>query len=333
MVTKFSKSLLVAAIAVSAFIISPSASALPANGDIYHDSSQSYNLYTKTDTNNLTNPDVFYSDSQYSFSPNGKLIAYRTQKMTNNSLNNLQDVVITNAAGTMRRVVAKDLAVDTVGGIQWSPDGTKVAYGVMTIPDWGGSPGYPYQIGYANVDGSGAKIIPNFSIPNTKYFGGLTWINGSKIGVVTDIKEFCQVQLTGAKSCKQMPGFPDYFSQVQYLFPKVSPDGKKILFQRLSGWINDPDPQGPIWTWYDIWKFNIDGTGGYKLTTSPIIDSADDRDSQLAYNMVWSPDGTKIAYAYGQGNQNGLYVMDASGANKRKYDVPYISSINAWRAR
>jgi len=62
-------------------------------------------------------------------------------------------------------------------------------------------------------------------------------------------------------------------------FPSVSPDGKKILFQRAR--LRDG-------YWYSIWTMKMDGT-----EQTEIVASAD----WAAINPCWSPDGQFIAFA------------------------------------
>lgn len=300
------------------------------NGDLFMGTS-SYNFQTKQVTNLNTLGNEAYSFSAYSFSPNGRLLAYQTNRMDGT---HREDIVVTDYAGTFKRVVAKGVYASTPGNLQWSPDGTKVAFGLLTSND-PYMPSYPYRIGYAKVDGSGYYVIPKISVPITKFFGGLTWTTNSTIGYINNLREYCRVQLNGTnKTCVTMPGFNDLPDVAQYYNPKISPDGKKIVVQKLSMWIDDPDPQGPRWTTYDLWSFNVDGTNGKRLTKNPYILSGDDTNSELGVNMAWSPDGTKIAYGMGSGKQYGTYVMNSDGTNVVKYNLGYASgSVEAWRAK
>jgi TolB protein len=83
-------------------------------------------------------------------------------------------------------------------------------------------------------------------------------------------------------------------SQVKDLYPHLSPDGARIVFQsNRSG-----RPQ--------IWLMNRDGSGLVQLTDLP---------GEGAETPVWSPDGRQIAYAtyIGEGN-NDVFVMNADGS-------------------
>jgi len=62
-------------------------------------------------------------------------------------------------------------------------------------------------------------------------------------------------------------------------FPSVSPDGKRILFQRAR--LRDG-------FWYSIWTMNLDGGD-----QTEVVSSAD----WAAINPCWSPDGQFIAFA------------------------------------
>lgn len=81
--------------------------------------------------------------------------------------------------------------------------------------------------------------------------------------------------------------------------PKISPDGKKVVFARYktTGW----DSPSSIWT------MNIDGTDVAQLTNNP---------DERAFMPAWSPDGKKIIYSStikGKKKDNDLYIINSDG--------------------
>jgi Tol biopolymer transport system component len=93
-------------------------------------------------------------------------------------------------------------------------------------------------------------------------------------------------------------------SQSQDFIPRLSPDGKKILFARLEMSGN-----------HDIYVMNVDGTNVINLTNNLAFD----------YYPSWSPDGTKIAFVSMRDNNfesvsNNLeiYTMNADGSQVRR---------------
>lgn len=72
------------------------------------------------------------------------------------------------------------------------------------------------------------------------------------------------------------------------IFPKWSPDGKKILFVSSEG--------GNA----DIWMMNVDGSGLTQLTTDLAHDTS----------PAWSPDGTRIAFSSDRTGNFDIWVLD-----------------------
>jgi serine/threonine protein kinase len=82
--------------------------------------------------------------------------------------------------------------------------------------------------------------------------------------------------------------------------PRWSPDGQRLLFVAAGGTDAYGNRLG-----LDVWSMNLDGTGMTNLTVSP----GDDTDP------VWSPDGTRIAFASTRNNDlRQVFVADITCA-------------------
>jgi TolB protein len=79
--------------------------------------------------------------------------------------------------------------------------------------------------------------------------------------------------------------------------PEISPDNRSILFTYRAG---DNNRQ--------IWIMDRDGSH------PRVLYSTSGRD---AHDATWSPDGSKILFAYGRGDNNQLYVMDGDGRDPK----------------
>lgn len=75
---------------------------------------------------------------------------------------------------------------------------------------------------------------------------------------------------------------PDYYNA-----PRWSPDGKQIVFSKRN----------------NLFIVNADGSDPLLLVRN-------------AYDPIWSPDGTHIAYITGNSNQQNIIMMNADGTNK-----------------
>lgn len=92
--------------------------------------------------------------------------------------------------------------------------------------------------------------------------------------------------------------------------PRLSPDGSKIVFERLE---NTDDPNGG----YNIFTINRDGTGETRLTSTFY--------SQGIAN--WSHSGEQLAWIVGaiegQGKYH-IYIMNSDGTNNRNITPDYF---------
>ena len=196
------------------------------------------------------------------------------------------EIYLTNADGSGLVNLTNNQAYDWEPA--WSPDGTKLVFNsdrsggeeVWLMDEDGGNP--------TRLTTNGSNGV-NFawSPDGTK----IAWQNWDSS---TDNYDICVVNADGT-------GFSNLTNDADYQDkPQWSPDGTKILYQ---GDVTDALTQN---TYPDVFVMNSDGSGKTNLTGTP--DAGD-------FAPVWSPDGTKIAFARGDENQ-GIYVMDADGSDQ-----------------
>jgi len=89
--------------------------------------------------------------------------------------------------------------------------------------------------------------------------------------------------------------------------PRYSPDGSKIVFERISD------------SALQIYVMNSDGTNQTRLSKNSGWDTA----------PAWSPDGTKILFTGLRLGENALYVMNADGSNPTRVTA---GTDGVWRA-
>ena len=100
-------------------------------------------------------------------------------------------------------------------------------------------------------------------------------------------------------------GSPEYSS-----WPQLSPDGKRLAIRLLTA------PADA----FDIWIYDLTRGVHARMSFSALT----------AYAPVWSPDGTRLAYAHSAAQVSGdhIYLLNADGTGKEQFlEQPVIESI------
>jgi len=109
------------------------------------------------------------------------------------------------------------------------------------------------------------------------------------------------------KRMGEVPG-PD-----AYLRPRISPDGKKLLYTLAS-------------PWYEVWSYDL----ALGVKTRLTFGSTSGRAS---LSPIWSPDGQHIAYVSIQKGKFGVYQKAADGSGNEEVlleDDEYVKYLNDW---
>lgn len=199
-------------------------------------------------------------DFDVDVSPDGKRIAFASTRHTKSA-----DIYVKAADGTAVMQVTSDPANDVTP--VFSPDGGKIAFASDRSGNWDIyivdiQGGRPIQITTEPTQ----DLSPSFS-PDGK------WLVYASFGTQSGAWEMVIVSVTNP-SVKRFIGFG--------LFPKWSPVGNKILFQRAR-------QRGT--QWFSIWT--VDLINGEAMRPTEIIASA----NAAAITPCWSPDGKHVVFA------------------------------------
>jgi TolB protein len=147
------------------------------------------------------------------------------------------------------------------------------------------------EICLIHADGTGWERLTDSTQAN---FNGSLSPDGSSVVFVSgksNQSEIYELHL-GNAGIKQLTKLGKYLST-----PEISPDDRHILFTYRSGQANT-----------QVWIMDRDGSNPRELYSQPGRD---------AHDATWSPDGTRILFAIGRGENNQLYVMDRDGKGPR----------------
>jgi TolB protein len=142
-----------------------------------------------------------------------------------------------------------------------------------------------------NPDGSGWSQLTDS--PLASFNASLSPDGKEVVYVATDGKmsEIYEVDIATLKT-KQLTNLKKNLGS-----PEISPDNKNIIFHYHSGNNNTA-----------IWIMNRDGSKRHQFYSLS---------GQDAHDATWSPDGTKILFALGKGDNNKLYIIDANGGDPK----------------
>ncbi len=190
----------------------------------------------------------------------------------------------------------------------WSPDGTRIVFHSNRLAG-------RFNIFRMNADGS--QRIPLTDSTLTVQSLSPCWSpDGSKIAFVSDRGgpgrgEIWVMNADGSNLQKLTTNVQlgsdlngPYYSQD--LTPAWAPDGTRIAFSSNRDGIANPE----------IYSMAVNGTNLTRLTNN----SAEDREP------AWSPDSQQIAYVSRGGGRNGIYVINANGANDHRVSDGFLPS-------
>jgi len=232
------------------------------------------------------------SDSSYDgesrWSPDGTKIAF--VHGNGDSLN----VFVMNADGTNRTRLTNRYEVR---GPCWSPDGSQIAY--QSGHSYG--QGNPNQLWVMDADGTAPHVVIDYDSLN-----GANQISWTPRNTFLGVDGFNLLEFDAdGKNKRQIMPLRLYSFEV---FPRMSPDGTKIVF----AWTG---PYGPGGYPSNIYIANVDGTGLKQLTD----------ELNGATRPAWSSDGSKIAYTQSSAT---IWIMNADGSDQ--HEVPLPNNLWAW---
>lgn len=183
--------------------------------------------------------------------------------------------------------------------VQWSPDGSKLAFRVWTKGD--------YELFVANADGSGVT-----NVTGAMGVSELAWSPDGSLLAFTAFQEGNDIDVfvvntdgTGLRAVVESP--------LTEHRPQWSPDGTQIAFERWP--LRDRDPGTS-----DIYTVGLDGSEAVPLVTSPGWDTV----------AAWSPDGTRLAFSSERNGDEEIYIVNADGSGERR--LTELPGMDATRA-
>jgi Tol biopolymer transport system component len=226
-----------------------------------------------------------------SFSPDGRKLAFVSTRALDGSdaanSNGTPNVWIMNPDGSGVIAISslKNVGDRAVANLQWSPDGTKLAFESTRPLDGSDAPelGNPFNIWVMKADGSSPTPLTRNTLPGTDVLGPFWSPDGTKLTFATFQNAFMMnadgsavVQLTKITAFGVMATSPLW-----------SPDGTRLSF--MSNQALDGSDAANLNFTNNIWVMKSDGSGATPITRLTAFGAN-------ALGGIWSPDSSKLLF-------------------------------------
>ena len=134
-----------------------------------------------------THPKKIATGALPEISPDGTRVAFNTVADAKTRPGPERHIAVADVASG-KITVLKDIPSDNCFGPVWSPDGTKLAFSIMSDGEW--------QLGLVNVDGSGFRFVKNAGLRRDA-LGAPEWARDGKSIYCHDLDNIYQIDLDG----------------------------------------------------------------------------------------------------------------------------------------